>query len=407
MREEARPMLDLQRRLEGEVEGPPDPRERSHVCVVTETFPPEVNGVAHTLGHLITGLRRRGHLVSIVRPHQPADPVGEPGDPTLTLVPGVALPGYAAVRAGLPAGGVLRARWRRNPPDVIYVATEGPLGWSAIRTARRLGLPVISGLHTNFHHYARHYHLGWAEAIVAAYLRWFHNRTGGTLVATAALADRSHEQGFKNVSVLGRGVDGRLFNAARRSAALRRSWGVSDRDLVVACVGRVAPEKNVSLAIAAYRAMQEHAPSARLVIVGDGPQRNPLERRHPDVVFTGMLTGEPLAAHFASADLFLFPSETETFGNVTLEALASGLVVVAYDYAAARAHVIPGRTGVLAPHGDARAFVAAAVTLARAPERLRQMRQHVPESVAHLEWGRVVERFEALLGSAASVGSER
>jgi glycosyltransferase involved in cell wall biosynthesis len=182
---------------------------------------------------------------------------------------------------------------------------------------------------------------------------------------------------------------------------------VSDRDLVVACVGRVAPEKNVSLAIAAYRAMQEHAPSARLVIVGDGPQRNPLERRHPDVVFTGMLTGEPLAAHFASADLFLFPSETETFGNVTLEALASGLVVVAYDYAAARAHVIPGRTGVLAPHGDARAFVAAAVTLARAPERLRQMRQHVPESVAHLEWGWVVERFEALLGSAASVGSER
>jgi len=394
-------MLDLQGRLEVELQPPSAARDRWHVCVVTETFPPEVNGVARTLGHLVAGLRARGHLVSLVRPRQPGDPAGTPGDPALALVPGVSLPGYAAVRAGLPAGGVLRARWRRRAPDVIYVATEGPLGWSAVRAARRLGLPVLSGFHTNFHRYARHYHLGWAERIVAAYLRGFHNRTAGTLVATAALGDQLRARGYENVRVLGRGVDGRLFNAGRRSASLRRSWGVSDRDLVVLCVGRVAPEKNVRLAIAAYRAMQEHVPSARLVIVGDGPLRHALERRHPDLFFTGMLTGEPLAAHFASADLFLFPSETETFGNVTLEALASGLAVVAYDYAAARAHVEPGRTGLLAPPGDARAFVEAAVALARAPERLSQMRRAVPASVAHLSWDRVVERFEALLSSAA------
>jgi glycosyltransferase involved in cell wall biosynthesis len=176
---------------------------------------------------------------------------------------------------------------------------------------------------------------------------------------------------------------------------------VSEGDPVAIYVGRVAPEKNIRLAIAAYRSIQEHVPAARLVIVGDGPLRHTLERDHPDLFFTGMLTGEPLAAHFASADLFLFPSETETFGNVVLEALASGLAVVAYDYAAARAHVAPGRTGALAPHGDARAFVEAAVELARSPERLRQMRRHVQESVAHLDWDRVVERFEALVSGVA------
>jgi glycosyltransferase involved in cell wall biosynthesis len=400
-------MRDLLRR--GGVQ-PEDRRERDpalEVCVVTETFAPEINGVTLTLGHLVSGLRGRGHRVSLVRPRQPAvDPAGEPADPALTLVPGLALPGYAAVRMGLPAGTVLRQRWRQRRPDAIYVATEGPLGWSAVRAARRLRLPVLAGFHTNFHRYARHYHIGWAEGLVAWYLRRLHNRATATVVATPALRDHLQERGIRNVSVVGRGVDAGLFGPARRSASLRRSWGVSDRDLVAICVGRVAAEKNIRLAIEAYRAMQRHQPSCRLVIVGDGPLRRTLERGHPDLFFTGMLTGEPLAAHFASADLCLFPSETETFGNVTLEALASGLVVVAYDYAAARGHVRPGTTGVLAPLGDARAFVAAAAGLAESPDRVRRMREEVRESVMHLDWKRVVDRFEALLSGVAHVATQ-
>jgi glycosyltransferase involved in cell wall biosynthesis len=401
------PVLDLERAL------PPDRvpssgvRERRHVCMVTETFPPEINGVALTLAHLVGGLRARGHTVSIVRPRQRGlDPDGVLGDPALTLVPGLALPGYRGLRMGLPTGAMLRARWRRRPPDVVYVATQGPLGWSAVRAARRLGLPVLGGFHTNFHVYAKHYHAGWVEQIVARYLRRFHNRATGTVVPTDDLRDQLRRVGFQNVSVLGRGVDGRLFTPARRSASLRRAWGVSDADPVILCVGRVAPEKNIRLAIAAYRAMQQVVRPCRFVIVGDGPSRGALERANPDLFFTGMLTGEPLAAHFASADLFLFPSETETFGNVTLEALASGLVVVAYDYAAARMHVRPGQTGTLVPCGDARAFVEGAVALAASPERLHRMRQHVRESVAHLHWDRVVERFEALLADVSRVPTE-
>jgi glycosyltransferase involved in cell wall biosynthesis len=383
---------------------PPLPRSienrRCHLCVVTDTYPPEINGVALTLARLVDGLRTRGHTVSLVRPRRPSDPPGPEVDPTLTLVPGLPLPGYPGLRVGLPPRALLRERWGRGRPDAVYVATEGPLGWSALGAARRLGVGVLSGFHTNFHGYARHYHGGWLAWGVARYLRCFHNRTDRTLVATTDLRDQLHARGFENLSVLGRGVDGRLFTPERRCHALRGEWGMSGSDPVVLYVGRLAAEKNIGLAIAAYRAMQRHHPSLRFVLVGDGPLRAALQRAHPDLVFCGAHTGERLAAHYASGDVFLFPSETETFGNVTLEAMASGLVVVAYDYAAARMHIAHGETGTLIPYGDARAFVEGAAALLRSPKGLDRMRRRARESVARLAWDRVVERFEVLLTDA-------
>ncbi len=374
---------------------------RRHVCVVTDTWAPEVNGVALTLGRLVDGLRARGHVVSVVCPSGPRRHAWNDGhNPAPTLVPGLPVPGYPRLRFGLPAHARLRQRWTRYAPDVIYVATEGPLGWSAVRTARALGLPVLGGFHTNFHGYARHYRIGWLEHGIASYLRRFHNRTQGTLVPTADLRDRLLAAGFQNVSVLGRGVDGRLFNPARRSAALRGRWGASEQDVVALHVGRLAPEKNVELAVTAYRSMRQVAGSVRGVVVGDGPSRAALEAQHPDLLFCGERTAEALAEHYASADVFLFPSETETFGNVTLEAMASGLAVVAYDYAAARVHVTSGLTGLLAPHGDAVAFVEAATALARSPERLARIRARVREAVTHLHWDHVVARFEAWLAES-------
>lgn len=378
-----------------------EPGDRRHVCVVTETYAPEINGVALTLGHLVEGLRARGHVVSIVRPRQrPADGAAESHDPALTLVPGLPLPGYEALRFGLPARVRLRERWTSPRPDVVYVATEGPLGWSAVRAARLLGIPVRAGFHTNFHRYAPHYHAGWLQQGIARYLRSFHNRTDGTLVPTAELRDDLQSAGFRNLTVLGRGVDGRLFSPARRSAALRRAWGASESDVVALHVGRIAPEKNVELAVRAYRAMRETGGAVRFVMVGDGPSRGALQEALPDVVFAGAMTGELLAEHYASADVFLFPSATETFGNVTLEAMASGLVVVAYDYAAARAHIEPGHSGVLVPYRDADAFVEAAAALTRSPARRLEIRARVRETVAHLHWDHVVARFETWLAEA-------
>jgi len=382
----------------------------SRVCIVTETYAPEINGVASTLGRLADGMRARGHVVSLVRPRQKAvDGLGRRPEPGTLLVRGMRLPGYQGLQFGFPAGASLRAAWRHRPPDAVYVATEGPLGWSAVRAGAALGIPVYSGFHTNFDRYVQHYGAAWLRRPIAAYLRRFHNATSGTLVSTPRLRAELGAAGFERLIVLGRGIDARRFDPARRSVALREAWGARDQDLIVLYVGRLAPEKNIELAIAAYRAMQRACGGAlRFVIVGAGPLAAALARTHRDLVFCGFRTGDELAAHYASADVFLFPSETETFGNVTLEAMASGLAVLAYDYAAARVHVEDGVTGALAQPGDARGFIDAAVALARAPEALPAMRRRARAAMDAVDWSRVVERFEQiLLGDAVIEEGER
>ena len=376
-----------------------------HICVVTETYPPEINGVALTLAHLVEGLLAQGHMVSVVRPHQKtAERRSGSHHFKVTLVPGLPLPGYKGLHVGLPVGRVLRGSWTQHRPDVVYVATEGPLGWSAVRTAQRLGIPVCSGFHTNFHSYSRHYHAGWLQLLIFRYLCRFHNRTISTFVPSGDLSARLRANGFKNVSVLGRGVDNQLFTPERRCAALREAWGVAEDDLAVLYVGRVAPEKNLGLAIEAYRAMQRSSDAVKCVIVGDGPLRATLQKDHPDLIFCGVHTGVQLAKHYASADVFLFPSETETFGNVTLEAMASGLVVVAYNYAAAHMHITHGETGVLVPYRNANAFIDAAARLARQPQSLPRIQRQARAYVATLDWQGVVKRFETLLTDVSSEG---
>jgi glycosyltransferase involved in cell wall biosynthesis len=369
-----------------------------HICVITETYPPEVNGVAFTLAHLVDGLSARGHAVSVVRPYQQAsDPPDCRCGPDVTLVPSLPFPWYWELQVGIPAGGILRSCWRQHRPDVVYVATQGPLGWSAVRTARRLGIPVFSGFHTNFHSYSKYYGAGWLRPVIVGYLRRFHNRTHGTLVPSLDLRDQLHAAGFKNVYVLDRGVDSQLFSPERRCPMLRHRWGLPETGLAVLYVGRVAPEKNLRLAVAAYRAMQRFSKSLKFVIVGDGPFRATLQREHPDLIFCGVHTGEDLARHYASADVFLFPSETETFGNVTLEAMASGLAVIAYDYAAAGMHIAHGETGVLVPSGASKDFVDAAANLAQTPHALRKIRRQARAYACSIDWPRVVEKFETLL----------
>lgn len=378
---------------------------KRHICIVTETYPPEVNGVSFTLGNLVKGLRASGHAVSVVRPRQRAfDSADWDHDFSLTLVRGLPLPGYKDLQFGLPAGGILRRSWLRDRPDAVYVATEGPLGLSAVRAARRLGIPAFSGFHTNYHSYSKHYRLGWLEHWVLRYLRAFHNRTSGTLVPSPHLSARLEALGFNNVSVLGRGVDSRLFAPERRCAEIRRRWGLPDHGLAMIYVGRLAPDKNIGLAIKAYRAAQRVCGAVRFIIVGEGPLRDNLRREYPDLIFSGLQVGEELARHYASADLFLFPSETETFGNVTLEAMASGLAVIAYDYAAARIHITDGETGVLVPYADSRAFIESAARLVLKPQSICRIRRQAREHAVSIGWPEVVARFAALVADARAQG---
>jgi len=371
------------------------------IAVVTETFPPEVNGVAHSIARFSEGLLARGVRLQIVRPRQPGEtPPWHCPQADHLLVSGMSLPNYSAVRIGLPAQQALLQSWNANRPDIVHLVTEGPLGWSALRSAGKLGIPVTSSFHTNFHGYASHYGAAWFARMVMAYLRRFHNRTRLTIVPTTQIRDELAARGIQRLAVVGRGVDTRLFNPARRSEALRARFNARADVPLVLHVGRLASEKNLGVLFDAFARVHRNCPAAQLVVVGDGPLRAKLQRAHPQHHFTGMLTGVTLAEHYASADMFLYPSLTETFGNVTLEAMASGLAVVAFDYAAAREHLRHMENGALAPYGDAAGFTQMAAVLARTPRRMQMLRREARTTAESLDWDSVNDRFlNALLST--------
>ncbi len=371
------------------------------IAIVTETWPPEINGVALTVQSLAQGLAAIGHSIEIVRPRQDDDKAAAIAGLDHLPMPGAALPRYPGLRFGLPAHRRLRRRWSQQRPDVLYIATEGPLGLTALGAARRLGIPVSTGFHTRFDDYARHYGLGFLTPIVYAYLRRFHNRADATLVPTVELAAFLETNRFRNVRLLRRAVDTKLFHPQQRDEALRREWHLGEDNLAVICIGRIAPEKNLDLAVAAFRAIQAQHPTARFVLVGDGPARKTLSAAHPDFVFAGVRRGADLARHYASGDLFLFPSVTETFGNVTLEALASGVPVIAYDYGAAREHMRATDVGACVSLHDRDAFVAAAVALANDAPRRRRLRESARAAVGGLDPASVAASFAELLGDLA------
>jgi glycosyltransferase involved in cell wall biosynthesis len=375
------------------------------VAMVTETYPPEVNGVARTVQMMAEGLRRRGHAIRLVRPRQGAadQAPGEAGGASREagfeelLVRGLPIPRYTQLKLGLPAGALLRREWTRARPDIVHIATEGPLGWSALSAANKLGIPVATDFHTNFHAYSRHYGVSWLKRPITAYLRRFHNRAGCTLVPTRELAADMERLGYERLRVVGRGVNPAVFSPARRSAELRARWGADDTTLVVLCVSRFAPEKNFPLVIEAFAAMQRIRPDAKLVLVGDGPMTEELRRAKVGCVIAGRLVNGALSAHYASADAFLFPSITETFGNVTVEAMASGLGIVAYDYAAAREHLRHDESALLARFDDCAAFIAEAERLAREPGLAQRLGRAARAAGESLTWQRIVLDFETEL----------
>lgn len=375
-------------------------------AIVTETYPPEVNGVALTVRSLEAGLRARGHDVSVIRPRQHNDdaPEAQVADDTdQMLVRGLGLPRYPGLRFGVPSTRRLLRQWRSQRPDAIYIATEGPLGWSALRAAQQLGIPVATGFHTRFDHYMRDYGLRWLQPVALAWMRRFHNAGNATLVPTCELLEFLQASGFRNPVRLARAVDSGLFNRQRRDSRLRRQLGIADDSLMVIHVGRIAAEKNLDLAIRAFREIQQQRADARFVWVGDGPLREKLQSQHPDFVFTGIQRGEDLACHFASADLFLFPSLSETFGNVTLEALASGVPTVAFDYGAAREHLSDGRHGRRVDSESA--FIAASVELATQDHQRTIMGLSAADAMLALRPEQVAIDFESILHRLAHQGT--
>ncbi len=289
-------------------------------------------------------------------------------------------------------------------PDVVHIVTEGPLGLASLHIAKSKNIPVSSGFHSAFQDFSRFFDLAFLLKPIQHYLKWFHNNTSLTCVPSSHTEKSLRQFGVQGpLVVVGRGVDVEYFSPDFRSTQLRASWGASENTRVMLYVGRLSPEKEVNLIINAYQRMPKNTEQpVKLVIVGDGPDRERLEALNTqgDIIFTGSLSGTALAQAYASADVFAFASQVETFGNVVLEAMASGLPVIAYDYACARLNLKPNETGWLSPLGQPEDLVG---HIHRLPDltTLRQMGEQARKATLNIGWQHPVQQFEQALYQVA------
>ena len=375
------------------------------IAVVTETWPPEVNGVAVTLSKLIHHLGQRQHAIQLIRPRQNKHDEGvEESGWSELLLRGLPIPRYPQLKVGLPRKNALIKAWRTRRPDLVHIATEGPLSWSALQAAHVLRLPVTSDFRTNFHSYCQHYGVGWLTKPIMAYLRKFHNRTAFTMVPTQSMKYQLEAMGFKNLKVVARGVDAQLFNPNQRSETLRQSWNIGPNTIVLLSVGRLAAEKNLDLVVHTYHALKAAGRDVHMVFAGDGPMRATTEAKCPDALFVGMCTQQQLSVLYASADLLLFTSLTETFGNVTLESLACATPVLAFDCAAAGEFITHGENGWLARCDDNEDYTRCALSITQDPETLRLARAPAQASVAQLSWDEIAGQVETIFQRAIELG---
>ena len=369
---------------------------RIKISVVTETYPPDVNGVAHTLSKIVDGLVDRGHAITLIRPRHSKDETPHQNQGFQEkLVKGLPIPFYKHLKMGLPSKRELIRLWSFDRPDIVHIATEGPLGWSALQAAKKLRLPVSTDFRTNFHAYSTHYKIGWLSSAILAYLKKFHNSASLTLVPTRQLQNELSGYGFINLKIIPRGIDTHQFNPRKRNLELRKAWGANEATKVLIYVGRLAAEKNLTTIFDAYHSAKRIEPNTKLVLVGDGPLRDELMAEHPEVIFSGFQKGRELAEHYASGDIFLFASQTETFGNVTLEAMASGLAVVAYPLAAAAELIQSGHNGMLAMDQGGLYFEMAVQALINQPMLVEKIKLNAANVGENYSWESILNQTES------------
>ena len=338
------------------------------IGLVTDTYTPQVNGVSTIVRRVVDALRDNGHDPAVVAPRYPE--LGD-GDTVPELrISSVPFPPYPAIRLSLPSFGAVARFLDASRPDLVHVHTEGPLGLAGRRYALRRGLPLVTSFHTDFARYAKHYGAPALAPLVWRWLAWFHGPAGLTLTPGDAIRDELERRGLGAARVWGRGVDPRQFHPAHRDAGWRRWLAGGDDSVIVLHVGRLAPEKNLETLIGAWRLARERlGQRASFVVAGEGPLAGRLIAELPFVRQLGFLPRTSLARLYASCDLCVLPSHTETCGLVALEAMASGLPVIAADAGGLRESVRHEETGLLlAPH-DAQAFAAGIEALVLNPAR--------------------------------------
>lgn len=384
-----------------------EPAAALRVALFSGNYNYVVDGPARALNRLVAHIERRGGKALVFAPAARRPAFKHAGE--MVAVPSVALPGRRReyrLALGLPKAA--RARLDAFRPTIVHVAAPDLLGLSALDYARAKNIPAVASFHTRFDTYPRYYGLKALEPQVTRYLRYFYARCARVYAPSDSMAAELRRDGIgADIRLWARGVDQALFNPGRRDMGWRRAQGFGDDDVVVAFVGRLVLEKGIDAFAGAVNAAQTANPSIRALIIGDGPARAHFERALPGAVFTGHLDGEGLARGYASADIFLNPSVTETFGNVTLEAMASGLPAVAAAASGSRSLIAEGETGLLiADAASAEGYARALIALAEDGARRAQMGAAALNRARAFDWdvildGLLADYREVMIGSQA------
>lgn len=298
------------------------------IALFSEVYWPMVSGVGVTLRNLTRALEARGHRVRVyTATYQSPDRSPIPAE--VHQSPSVPLFLYPDVQWAFPRAKEVAADLAAFAPDVVHVATEFAMGLAGLKAAKTLGVPVVASAHTDYGKYVSRYGVEWAWAMGWMYLKWFYGKTERVLCPSRVYEQHLRSRGIERTGIWTRGIDEQVFNPRHRSAQYRELFGVGPDDLLVTYVGRLAAEKDLTRLLAAWDALGARRRNAQLVLVGQGPMAKEIvARKLPGVHLTGLLTGQDLSEAYASADIFAFPSTTETFGNVVLEGMASGLASV-------------------------------------------------------------------------------
>ncbi len=382
------------------------PRRPPRALYCTDTYPPQVNGVSVVTALSVAGLRRRGWEVAVIAPSYPIaalDPFDRDGDVAgaawLTTIPSMSLPAYPDARLAAPAWRTVDRAIAAFQPDLVHIATEFVIGRLGQRAAIRRGIPVVSSYHTDFSRYADAYGVPWLRESVRRYIGRFHRRSRRVFTPGLLAREELHTLGVDHVEVWGRGVDVALYHPRHRSVMLRRSYGGGDPFLLLH-VGRLAAEKGVERILRGFAAARAALPpgrEVRLIIAGVGPREAALRAEAPDgVTFLGNLDRHTmLPTLYASADAFVFSSHTETLGLVILEAMASGLPVVAAPVGGVADHLRDGINGLAYPPGDTAAMGRAIVALAGAPQLALRLGVGARATAERLSWEVELDRLDA------------
>ncbi len=326
------------------------------LALVTSSYNYIADGVALTLNRLVTYLQAEGVDVLVIAPVSRTPAFDHAGE--IAAAPSAPLPFRSEYRLAFGLTPALRRRLEAFAPDIVHIATPDLLGHQALTFAQVRGIPAVASYHTRYEAYLKDYGLGFLEEFVAARLRRFYAACDEVYAPSASMAQHLAAAGFAdNIALWARGVDTQRFHPGRRSQEFRAALGIGAAEPVIAFAGRLVREKRLDTVIEVAAALRNAGAPHRLLIIGDGPDRAMLERGLPGARFTGFLTGDELASAYASSDIFLFPSDTESFGSVTLEAMASGLPTVCADATGSRCLVSVGESGFLAPAADPAAFV--------------------------------------------------